>query len=72
MKKLLFIILLGLIIANEKYDELLNETVSEEYCNSVITNLTALLNDGYVFLDFLKAPIQPKGKEEEDYIIKVD
>ena len=72
MKKILFIILLGLIIANEKYEELLNETVSEEYCNSVITNLTALLNDGYVFLDFLKAPIQPKGKEEEEYVIKVD
>ena len=70
MKEILFIILLGLIFGNEKFDELLSEKVSEEYCNEVISNLTALLNDGYVFLDFLKAPTQPQGKE--DYVIKFD
>ena len=70
MEKILLIILLGLIIGNEEFDQLLAEKVSEEYCSDVISNLTALLNDGYVFLDFLKAPIQPNGKE--DYIIKVD
>ena len=70
MKEILFIILLGLIFGNEKFDELLSEKVSEEYCNEVISNLTALLNDGYVFLDFLKAPTQPQGKE--DHVIKVD
>ena len=70
MEKILLIILLGLIIGNEEFDQLLAEKVSEEYCSDVISNLTALLNDGYVFLDFLKAPIQPNGKE--DYVIKVD
>ena len=70
MKRILLIILLGLVIGNEEFDQLLNEKVSEEYCSDVISNLTSLLNEGYVFLDFLKAPIQPKGKE--DYVIKVD
>ena len=70
MKKIFLIILLGLIFGNEEFDQLLNEKVSEEYCSDVISNLTALLNDGYIFLDFLKAPSQPQGKE--DNVIKVD
>ena len=70
MKKILFLILLGIILGNEIYEELINETVSEEYCNSVISNLTALLNEGYEYLGFLKAPSQPEGKE--DYVVKVD
>ena len=70
MKKILFLILFKMIITNENYDKLIKEKISEEYCNYVISNLTALLNDGYVFLDFLKAPIQPEGKD--DYFIKVD
>ena len=69
MKKILFLILLGIILGNEIYEGLINETVSEE-CNFVISNLTALLNEGYVYLDFLKAPSQPEGKE--DYVVKVD
>ena len=32
--------------------------------------MTSILNEGYVYLDFLKAPKQPKGYD--DYIPKVD
>ena len=46
----------------------MNENVSEEYCNNVIGNITALINEGYVFLDFLKAPKQPKS----NYFRKMD
>ena len=70
MKKILIIILLILISAEDEYEELINEKVSEEYCNYVIGNITALIQEGYVYLDFLKAPKQPEGKE--NYFPKVD
>ena len=70
MKKILLIILLILISAEDEYEELINEKVSEEYCNYVIGNITALIQEGYVYLDFLKAPKQPEGKE--NYFQKVD
>ena len=70
MKKVLLLILLVNIIMNDPYDEIINEEVSEEYCNWVIGNITSLLNEGYIYLDFLKAPKQPEGKE--NYVIKVD
>ena len=46
----------------------MNEKVSEEYYNSVIGNITALINEGYVFLDFYKASKQPKP----NYFPKMD
>lgn len=71
MKILLLIFVLSLISGqDDAYNQLINEAVSEEYCNHVITNMTAILDQGYVYLDFLKAPKQPDGYE--DYIPKVD
>ena len=48
MKKILLIILI-LISAEDEYEELINEKVSEEYCNYVIGNITALIQEGYVY-----------------------
>ena len=45
------------------YEQILNETVSEEYCSNVISNITKLLEEGYIYLDFYKSPIKPKGDE---------
>ena len=70
MKIILFILLITLIKGQDPYEELIKEEVSEEYCNNVISNITSILSQGYVFLDFLKSPIQPKGYD--DYIPKVD
>ena len=56
MKKFLLLLLLCLIFGKDVYEEIINEKVSEEYCNNVIGNMTALINDSYIFLDFLKAP----------------
>ena len=70
MKKFVVIILLSLIFGQDLYEDLLKEKVSDEYCANVIGNITGLLNEGYVYLDYLKAPKQPEGKE--DYIEKVD
>ena len=71
MQKVLLIILLGIIVSQNIFEEdVFNRHVSEEYCNNVIGNMTALIQEGYIYLDFLKAPKQPKGKE--NYITKVD
>ena len=65
------ILLINFILGQDEYEELISETVTEQYCNEVISNLTALLNEGYIYTDFIKAPIQPKGNESY-YINKVD
>ena len=65
---LLFLLLISSILCQDYYEELMNETVSEEYCNSVIGNMTALISEGYVYLDFLKAPKQPRP----NYFRKMD
>ena len=71
MKILLLIFVICLITGqDDPYNQLINENVSEEYCNQVINNMTKTLDEGYVYLDFLKAPKQPDG--QEDYIPKVD
>ena len=71
MKILLLIFVICLISGqDDAYNQLISEKVSEEYCNQVINNMTTILNEGYVYLDFLKAPKQPDGYE--DYIPKVD
>ena len=70
MKNILLILLLGIIVGQNQNFDLFNQSVSEEYCNNVIGNMTALLEEGYIYLDFVKAPKQPEGKE--DYIPKVD
>ena len=70
MQNILIILLLGIIAGQSPSNDLFNRTVSEEYCANVIGNMTALIKEGYVYLDFLKAPKQPAGKE--DYIPKVD
>jgi len=56
MKTLLLLLIIGLIAGQDDYEEIMNEMVSEEYCNNVIGNMTALINDAYIYLDFLKAP----------------
>ena len=48
---------------DDRYEQLLNETVSEEYCSNVISNITKLLEEGYIYLDFYKSPLKPKGDE---------
>lgn len=68
MSRLLFLLLIVSIFCQDYYDELMNETVSEEYCNNVIGNMTALINEGYVYLDFFKAPKQPNP----NYFPKMD
>ena len=68
MIQLLFLLLTSSIFCQNYYEELIKETVSEEYCNSVIGNMTALINEGYVYLDFLKAPKQPRP----NYFQKMD
>ena len=65
------ILLINFILGQDEYEELISETVTEQYCNEVISNLTALLNEGYIYTDFIKAPIQPKGNESYN-INKVD
>ena len=60
MKLLLLALLISFISGNDAYDEIIKEKVSEEYCNYVIGNMTALIKEGYIYLDYLKAPKQPK------------
>ena len=68
MKKYLLLLLLCLIFGKDVYEEIINEKVSEQYCNNVIGNMTALINDSYIFLDFLKAP----KKSRPDYFTKMN
>ena len=37
-----------------------------EYCTDVISNINNLLEEGYVYLEFYKSPIKPKGSESYD------
>ena len=60
---LIFLIIPFLSQNDDRYEQLLNETVSEEYCSDVISNITKLLEEGYIYLDFFKSPIKPKGDE---------
>jgi hypothetical protein len=60
MKILLLALLISLISVQDDFETIISEQVSEEYCNNVIGNMTALIKEGYVYLDFLKAPKQPK------------
>ena len=65
IKVFLLILLIIPILSqyDDKYEQILNETVSEEYCSNVISNITKLLEEGYIYLDFYKSPIKPKGDE---------
>ena len=67
MKKAAFflIVLISFIFAQDKdlYEELIKETVTEEYCKTVISNITKLLEEGYIYLDFYKSPIKPTDNE---------
>ena len=54
----------------ELYNQLISEMVTEDYCQSVISNLTSLIDQGYIYSDFLKAPKQPEGYP--NYTSKVD
>ena len=70
LNNILWIFLLGLIASQDAYESLINEKVDEQYCKSVIGNLTSILKEGYIFIEFLKTPIQPEGYT--DYIPPVD
>lgn len=72
MRKIFLILLLtGIAFANEaRYQELITEKVSDEFCREVITNAIGIIEEFYVFKDFLKAPIQPKGLD--NYFPDVD
>ena len=71
MEIIILIFSIGLILGKDDYEELINEQVTEQYCNDVISNYTKLLNETYIYEDILKAPIQPK-KNESYYINKLD
>ena len=68
MKILLLVLLISFICGQDDYEKIISEKVSEEYCNNVIGNLTTLKIEGYLYLDFLKAPKQPKP----NYFNKMD
>lgn len=70
MKLLYTILLIGIILGQDLYEQLIQEKVSEQYCKDLIGNISSILKEGYVYLDFIKSPIQPKG--HEDYIPTVD
>ena len=67
---ILFLLIKGQIEDYDEYEELINEKVSEEYCNDVITNLSTVIDELYIYSDFIKAPRQPEGYD--NYIPKVD
>ena len=48
MKILLLALLISLISCQDDFEQIISEQVSEEYCNNVIGNLTALIKEGYV------------------------
>ena len=52
LKRLYFLLLVIDLILGDEYDELIKETVTEEYCNNVISNITKLIEEGYIFSDF--------------------
>ena len=56
--------------SEDLYNQLVSELVSEEHCQIIISNLTALIDQGYIYLDFLKEPKQPDGYP--NYTSKVD
>ena len=60
---LIFLIIPVLSQYEDIYEELINAEAPEEYCTEVIGNITKLLEEGYIFLDFYKSPIKPKGEE---------
>ena len=72
MKNYLLILLVSLVHNQIAYEALINENVSEEYCNFVINNITSLLNDAYVYNDFLKVPKDSQNKSNLDYFPHVD
>ena len=67
---ILFLLIKGQIEDYDEYEELINEKVSEKYCNDVITNLSTVIDELYIYSDFIKAPRQPEGYD--NYIPKVD
>ena len=71
MKTFLIITLISLRFGQDiLYEKLIQEKVTDEYCKDVIGNLTSIIEEAYVYSDFLKAPVQPEGYE--GYIPKVD
>ena len=63
---LILLILLVLSKSDDVYEKLINEEVSEEYCTAVISNITKLLEEGYVYLEYYKSPKKLKGNEIYD------
>ena len=64
VKELFLIFLISQVLTqSDDYEELVNITVSEEYCTEVISNITTLLEQRYVLLDFYKSPLQPENNE---------
>ena len=55
---------------DERYEKIIKEKIFEEYYNEVIENLVSIIDEIYVYNDFLKAPKQPEGYE--NYIPKID
>ena len=70
MKYVLLILLFNLLVSQSEYETLINEIVTEEYCNYIIGNLTSLIEKGYIYNDYHKDPNQPDGLP--NYFTKVD
>ena len=70
MSKIILILLIYLVNNQDNYEALLNEKITEEYCNEVINNIICIINDVYIYSDFHKAPI--KSKYGNSYVEEVD
>ena len=71
MNKILLISLIVFIIAEtDYYKELISAPISQKECEDIIGNMSSIIEEAYIYSDFLKAPVQPEG--HENYIPKVD
>ena len=72
MSKIILLLLICLVRGQDYYEELINEKVTEEYCNEVISNIIGIIEDAYFYLDYYKIPSELKPnntyKEHVDLI----
>ena len=50
MKIFILIFLIIILIKGQDYEDLLNEEVSEEFCQQVIGNLTTIIDSIYIYI----------------------
>ena len=67
MSKIILLFLICLVRGKDYYEILINEKITEEYCNEVISNITGIINDAYIYLDYYRVPseIKPNNTYKE-------